>query len=187
MTLADMRDGMVHAATDDEVAMKLVVAFVQHVDTLLADLQRQAAGFWGSQQSVTIAILRRNQDRVAHIVQVKLASARAVVRQYRQPLVLEAIRQTAAVQPINDDQARAACPSCKSAGIATGFRDATTVSWPGPPDGDLGAGVRAIFAAESFVCSVCRLSLSSPAEIEAAGMPQSWRESCDEVTPVTDD
>ena len=76
LTLADMRDGSVHAATDDEVAMRLVVAFVQHVNTLLADLRRDGAGFWGSQQSVAVALLSRSRDRVTHIVAVKLASAR---------------------------------------------------------------------------------------------------------------
>src|SRR5215471_19857392 len=36
--LVDMRDGTVHAAQNDEVEERLVVAFVQHADALLADL-----------------------------------------------------------------------------------------------------------------------------------------------------
>jgi hypothetical protein len=184
MALADMRDGTVHAATDDVVAMRLMVAFVENVNVLLVDLRRDRGGFWGSQQSVATAILSRNRDRVTHIVAVKLAAARATFRQYRQPLVLEAIRQTAAAQPVGVDQAHTICPSCGSVGTATGFRDVEPATWRGHADISADSGISAEFAAESFSCSVCRLSLSSPDEIEAAGMQRVWEPSSNQASEL---
>jgi hypothetical protein len=39
LTLVGMRDGTIHAALDDKVEERLLVAFVQHADALLADLE----------------------------------------------------------------------------------------------------------------------------------------------------
>jgi hypothetical protein len=164
--------------------MKLVVAFVQHANTLLTDLRRDRGRFWGARLSVADALLNRARDRVMHAVQVKLAAARVNFRQYRQPLVLEAVRQTAAGQPLSDDQAFAKCPVCSSLGIATGFRDATAGIWRDPSSKTIDPGINVEFTAESFACPVCGLRLSSSAEIEAGGMQQSWVEDPDRITEL---
>jgi len=44
--LVDMRDGSVHAAQNDEVEERLVVAFVQQADAFLADLRFPREVFW---------------------------------------------------------------------------------------------------------------------------------------------
>jgi hypothetical protein len=182
MSLADMRDGTVHAAADDEVAMKLVVAFVQHANSLVADLHRDQDQFWGSRLSVVNALLTRARDRVTYIVQVKMAAARVNFRQYRQPLVLQAVRQSVIAQPLGDSQAFAKCPVCSSLGIATGFCDAAIGPWHDPSNKPLDPSVEVEFTAESFACSVCGLRLTSSPEIEAAGMQRSWRVNPEQIT-----
>jgi hypothetical protein len=43
--LIDLRDGVVHAAVDEEVEERLIVAFVQQADATLADMSRPRAAF----------------------------------------------------------------------------------------------------------------------------------------------
>src|SRR5260221_988091 len=62
-TLVDVRDGTVHAAQEDELEERLLVAFVQHADALLMDLERDRAGFWGPQLSVVDALLADASDK----------------------------------------------------------------------------------------------------------------------------
>jgi hypothetical protein len=115
MTLADMRDGTVHAAANDEVEEQLIVAFVQHADALLADLGRDRGEFWGPQLSVANTLLTDASNRVAHRVQVRLAAARARLVPYDANL-LQAIRQWAGAQALQ---------SLKGQGLsvrAAGFR-----------------------------------------------------------------
>jgi hypothetical protein len=182
MSLAAMRDGTVHAAADDEVAMKLIVAFVQHANSLVADLHRDHDQFWGSRLSVVNALLTRARDRVTYIVRIKLAAAKANFEQYRQPLVLEAVRQAVTARPLGVNQAFAACPVCSSQGIATGFCDPAAGAWHDqsskPPDPSVGVD----FTAESFACLVCGLRLNSSSEIEAAGMQRSWLVNTDRIS-----
>lgn len=45
--LIDLRDGVVHAAVNEEIEERLLVAFVQQADASLADLRRNRADFWG--------------------------------------------------------------------------------------------------------------------------------------------
>ena len=80
-TLIDLRDGTVHAAMNHEVEERLLVAFVQHADALLADLGRDRSGFWDGQLEVVDALLTDASDKVKHRVEVMLASARAQFKQ----------------------------------------------------------------------------------------------------------
>jgi len=47
--LVDMRNGIVHAAEGAEVEERILAAFVQQADALLADLGRDREDFWGGQ------------------------------------------------------------------------------------------------------------------------------------------
>lgn len=76
-TLVDTRDGTVHAALDEEVEQRLLVAFVKHADALLADLGRDRAEFWGGQLAVVDALLAKAGNKVTRDLAVKLAAARA--------------------------------------------------------------------------------------------------------------
>ncbi len=178
MSLAGMRDGTVHAAADAEVATRIVVAFVKHVDALVADLRRDRGRFWGTRRPVADALSARARDTVTHAVQVKLASARANFQRYREPLVVQALQQAAASQPVGQDQAHAECPACGSVGTVTGFHSADS-AWSDGPGGAREMGLDAEFTAESFACPICGLRLRSSAEVEAAGMPLSWAAGCD--------
>ncbi len=179
-----MRDGTVHAAATDEVAMTLLVAFVLHANALLADLRRDRGSFWGARLPVVDALLNRARDTVTQAVEVKLAAARVRFAQFREPLVLEAIRQSAAARPLSHDQALANCPACSSTGVATGFRDAADDIWSETSGSTLDLTFDTEFTAESFACPVCGLRLGSAAEIEAAGMPLSWYDDPGRVTQL---
>lgn len=56
-TLIDMRDGTIHAGSDEEVEERMVVAFIQYADSLLADLDRRRDWFWGGQLAVVDALV----------------------------------------------------------------------------------------------------------------------------------
>ena len=134
--LVDMRDGTVHAAQNDEVEERLVVAFVQHADALLADLGRDRAAFWDGQLEVVDALMADAIDKVAHRVAVKLAAARAdFQRQYgHQPAeLLQFIRQLAGPKNLGAYQQPVDCPACTSPGVATGYNE---VKWQFKRDED---------------------------------------------------
>lgn len=181
MALADMRDGTVHAAANDEVEEQLVVAFVQHADALLADLDRDRGEFWGPQLDVANALLMHASDRVAHRVQVKLAAARVNFAAYDTNL-LQAIRQWAGVQVLNREQAHAECPACGSQAVATGFRYVAVGDSERNPSGKIVRPILSVwFQTDSFACPICGLRLDSPAEIAAAGVEETWDEGPEQV------
>jgi hypothetical protein len=57
-TLVDIPNSIVHAAQDTEVEERILTAFVQMVDSLLADLEQERGDFWDGQLSVVDALLR---------------------------------------------------------------------------------------------------------------------------------
>jgi len=160
LALADMRDGTVHAASNDQVEMTLMAAFAKYINVLLDDLRRDHKDFWGSRLSIVEALLTRARDSISYAVNIKLEAARVRFRRYREPLVLEAIRQVATAEPADLTAIYRECPICDSQGRAKG--------------GFFGDQLPFTFIADSFKCSVCGLHLASPAEIEAAGMPAEW-------------
>jgi hypothetical protein len=171
--LTDMRDGTVHAAADDEVEERLVVAFVQHCDALLTDLKADRSEFWGRQLRVVDALLADAGDMVAHHVAVKLAAARArldarAVAEH--PEMLKLARQLAASRSYFEwETAPEYCPVCEdTTATVTGVRDVgydyedDVSGWP--------VREAMVFRSQKFACAVCGLRLDSPAEIEEAGL-----------------
>ncbi len=173
-----MRDGTVHAAQDDEVEDRLVVVFVQHADALLAGVGHDRAEFWGGWLAVVDALLADASDKVAHLVAVKLAAARAnFQRQYGQVAaeLVHLVRQLAKSQALDFGQESAACPACASPGVAGGSHD---VDWEFKRDEQgvfqlTGRGTVWFFG-DRFACSVCGLQLDSAAELSAAKMDVDW-------------
>ena len=80
--LVDLRDGVVHAAADETVEERLLVAFIQQVDASLADMGRARVDFWRNRLAVVDALLAQVTDKVAHRVSVKLAAAAAFEKRY---------------------------------------------------------------------------------------------------------
>ena len=64
--LIDLRDGVVHTALDEEVEERLLVAFVQQADAILADMSRPREEFWRERLDVVDALLADASDRVAY-------------------------------------------------------------------------------------------------------------------------
>ena len=181
MTLADMRDGTVHAAANDEIEEQLMVAFVQHADALLDDLGRDRGVFWGPQLDVANTLLTGASNRVAHRVQVKLAAARANFAAYDTNL-LQFIRQWAAIKVLSRDQAHTECRACSSQGVVSGFRHVDVTEHEPDPSGNILRPILSVwFSAESFACPVCGLRLDSSAEMTAAGMEETWDEGPEQV------
>lgn len=173
-----MRDGSVHAAQNDEVEERLLVAFVQQADAFLADLKLPREVFWGPQLAVVNALLADASNKIAHRVEVKLAEARAnFERQYgdRPAQLLDLVRQLATPQRFDpwDYQKPVACPACISPGVATGSYDA---EWDDERDaeGIPKHGGTLWFLADGYACRVCGLQLGSAAELTAAGMKPPW-------------
>jgi hypothetical protein len=165
-TLISMRDGTVHTASTDEVETRLIVAFLQHADGLLTDLDLDREIFWGRQAGVVDALLVNASDQVTHRVEVLMAAARARFRgrEVDDPQLLKLHQDLAGSLNVFDGYtAPAECPACMSWGIASGFDEISDFE-------DERATALFTFRAESFTCRVCGLELSSPAELEAAGM-----------------
>jgi hypothetical protein len=126
-TLVDMRDGAVHAAQSDEIEERLMMAFVQHADALIADLGIERSSFWGHQVDVVDALLIGIDDKIAARVEVKLAAAQArwnVRNKTEHPQLLGLIRQIAGTKNFfGPDQAPMLCPICECFGVTTGIRE----------------------------------------------------------------
>jgi hypothetical protein len=176
-TLISMRDGTVHAAMDDEVETRLLVAFALHADALLADMGRDRARFWGDRLDVVDALLGNASNKVARDVAMKLAGAEAYVAEHygedlQQLLGLARLRYELTARGI--DEMNAKCPVCDSLGLAFGVHDVEYE--PGEEEDGQVVGVRSVvwFTPSEFVCRVCDLRLDSPAEIVEAGMESRW-------------
>jgi hypothetical protein len=101
--LVDMRDGTVHAAMGDEDEERLVVAFAQHADAMLADLGYDRGAFWGGQLGVVDALLADASDKIAHDVAVKIAAARAYFERRFANLPEESVAYVIAMEEAPDD------------------------------------------------------------------------------------
>jgi hypothetical protein len=120
--LISLRDGVVHAAVDKEVEERLLVAFVQQADAILADMNVPRYEFWGAQSEVVDALLSTASDKVAHRVQVKLASAKAAFIDRFADMSAEIRELVVTTEPRYNDAREAIrdCPVCGSKGIAGG-------------------------------------------------------------------
>jgi hypothetical protein len=179
-TLTDMRNGIVHAAEDNEVEERILAAFALHADALLADLGRDRKDFWGGQLNVVDALLEDALDKLTHRVEVRLAAATASFEHRctaEGEAVINVLRAVSKSTVLSAAQRFQVCPVCDSFGIATGQH---TVEWvPGDWDKETG-DVTAVdgevwFTAHAFRCRVCGLRLDSEAEIDAAGIATAWQ------------
>jgi hypothetical protein len=196
--LADMRDGVVHAAQAAEMEAQVLTAFVQHAEVLLSDLGHERADFWAGQLRVVDALLADASDKVAHDVAVKLEAARASYAQEYgsiDPLLARIIRTAREVSKSGtrtSEQAYMSCPVCESNGIAVGGYDVDYI----PSDEDLednkvsDADVPIWFEAESYHCRVCGLRLVGQAELAEARIALRWEPEdahADDVLPWADE
>jgi hypothetical protein len=179
-TLIELRNGTVHAAEGAETGERILTAFVQQADALLADLGRAREDFWGGQLGVVEALLRDAGDKLAQRVKVKLAGAEAMLERQSASYgeaAIRALRTVSRSEPLTDAQRFYACPVCDCFGIAAGEH---TVQWV-PAGWDKKTG-RAFeldgevwFSARAFRCRLCGLRLDSEAEISAAGLDPEWK------------
>jgi len=111
-TLTDIRNGIVHAAEDAEVEERVLTAFVQQAEALLADFGRERGDFWDGQLNVVDALLKDASDKLAHLVEVRLAAATAMLeRRYATEgeAVMQALRTLSKSQPLADNQHFRSC------------------------------------------------------------------------------
>jgi hypothetical protein len=121
--LVDMRNGIVHAAEDAKVEERILVAFVQQADTLLADLGRDRKDFWRGQLPVVDALLKDASDKLTHRVEMRFAAAAAMLERRKADegdAVLGVLRAVSESVPLTAGQRLHRCPVCESSGIATG-------------------------------------------------------------------
>jgi len=170
--LVDLRDGVVHAGHDENVADRLLVSFIQHAHAMLADLGRDVEPFWGERYAVVEALLAEVTDRVAHRVSVKIAAARASFdRQYDfAPEVLEILRRIPKPPHLGQGEETQTCPACESDGIAEGeYEVVDAYDRDGIP-----SGREVLFIATGFRCPMCGLHLDSVMEMSGSPIPDDW-------------
>ena len=173
--LIDLRDGVVHAALNDEVEERLLVAFVQQADATLIDMERPRASFWGDRLDVVDALLADASDKVAHRVRVKLKNAKVTFDDKFDDMANEQRTFITSMTPVFDEteEATAACPACGCKGIARGDMRVDD-HYEMDSDGEVTGGAWVVFVPSSFHCQQCGLRLDTPAEVAAAGMPKEW-------------
>jgi hypothetical protein len=169
--LTNLRNGIVHAAEDNEVEERILAAFAQQVDDLLTDVGEDRKDFWSGQLEVVDALLKDASDKVEHRVGFRLAAAAAELERRRvtdSEAVISLLRAASKSARLTAAQRLHKCSVCDSFGVATGEY---TVDWePGDWDKETGevtnvAGV-VWFSAQAFHCQVCGLHLDSQAEID---------------------
>jgi len=176
-TLIDMRDGTIHSGSDGEVEERLVVAFIQYAEALLKDLGRQRDWFWGDQLEVVDALLVASSDKTMRQVRIKLASAAANYQRINSSISFDmqaAVRWFAVNDDPDFDQDIIDCPACGSPVLARGYH---WVEWNFEQQDDgrfLRTDGKVWFWAYSIDCRICHLSLTSHAEILAAGLQEKW-------------
>jgi hypothetical protein len=175
--LVDMRDGTVHAAQDEQIEERLLAAFVQHADALVADLGRDRAEFWGGQLAVVDALLANEIDKVAHRVGLRVAEARANLQRrfgIVGPSDLEGIIDSLVPDSSENLHAGAEesadCPAC---GLPCYVYGTHFVEWK--DDQDRGRVGTVWFQADELVCRFCGLNLDSTLEIVYARMNPVWK------------
>lgn len=186
-TLVDLRDGVVHAAQDDQVEDRLLVAFVQHADALLQDLGRDRAQFWAPQLAVVDALLIQEANKVEHRVRVSIAAAKANFEQRWgriDPGIVSAVKRLAPADPGREGKLHA-CPACGATGIADGME----FDWENESDElrEHGAPVGKVwFWPAVFYCHTCGLELYGAEEMEAAGLGAEWVKEGTNTPPLDD-
>lgn len=171
-TLADIRNGVVHAAGDTEVEERILAAFLEHSDAVLTDLNRDRADFWGGQLRVVDMLIQGASDKVAHRVGVRLEEAEAALERRISAegnAVVDAVIALSGSVPLAADQRIRSCPVCGSAGVATGEYSVEWEPYDWNDDGQVSAVAGEVwFTAHSFRCPVCFLRLVSEAEVGKA-------------------
>jgi hypothetical protein len=120
--LIDLRDGVVHAAVNDEVEERLLVAFVQQADVMLVDLNKSRSDFWADWLDMVDALVADATDKLKHRVQLKLATAKAAFAEKYSGMSDEMRDAIKKMTPPFDEshEATANCPACGSQSIASG-------------------------------------------------------------------
>jgi len=119
-TLVDLRDGAIHIGANTEAEERLLLAFVQFADSLLADLGRDRKAFWGNQLMVANALLKEASDKVAYRVEVKIQAARTWFEHEYRDLPKELRAEVVSYREafwIRADEEGMRCPVCNSTGL----------------------------------------------------------------------
>jgi hypothetical protein len=173
--LIDLRDGVVHAALNEEVEERLLVAFVQQAEAMLIDMDTKWRWiFWGEWSGVVDALLADASEKVTHRVQIKLAAAKAAFAEKYGGMSSEIRDLIGKMEPRFSEEweeATAECPACDSKGVAKGrFWVDEAVDYD-KESGEPWVYGMVKFTPADFSCQVCGLRLTRPAELAAAGVP----------------
>jgi hypothetical protein len=170
--LINLRDGVVHAALNDQVEERLLVAYALQADSILADMQVPRPTFWGPNQEAVDTLLGNASEKVAQRVREKLDAARAAFKKKYGRMPDESLEVISGITPRVDPihESTVPCVVCASNGVAQG-----EISLDEAEDYETGSvygGLR--FIPTTFSCQQCGLRLNSRKEMLAAGMPTGW-------------
>jgi len=178
--LVDLRNGIVHASEDAEVEERILAAFAQQADALLTDLGRAREDFWDGQLDVVDILLGDFGDKLVNRVEVRLASALAMLERRKSAdgeTVLSMLRALSKSAPLSPNQRLCLCPVCDSFAIATGEHSVEWIAddWDKETGQATSVDREVWFTAQAFRCPVCGLRLDSEAEIDATGIATVWQ------------
>jgi hypothetical protein len=176
--LIDLRDGVVHAALNEEVEERLLVAFVQQADAMLTDMDTKWRRiFWGEWSAVVTALVAQASDETKHRVAIKLAAAKAAFSDKYGGMSSEMQGLIGRVEPrsfYDWDEAATDCPACDSRGIAKGTFWLDEVEDYDKETGEPWVWGMVKFTPDASSCPLCGLRLTNTAELAEAGVPADW-------------
>jgi len=173
--LINLRDGVVHAAVDEEVEERVLVAFVQQSDAILEDMRKHHWDFWGQWSPIVTKLVVNASDEIKHRVGKKLAAAKSAFMDKYGGMPSEMRDMIGRVKPrifTDWESAVTDCPACDAKGVAKGryWLDETDDDDTGEPW--VWGTVK--FTPDTFSCQLCELRLANPAELAEAGVPANW-------------
>ena len=171
------RNGEAHlGVVDATLRTRAFVSFLEGVKAVLGD----DAELWKPHEELVRVTLDENAERIHRDVQLRLAHARERFDLLRTSLgeghaAAIAVLEMNGIGELKLDEAVAQCPACGSRALAHGLNELEYGEVDVGRDGDIeGVETWLQFRALSLKCELCGLELSSPAEVKAAGMPESW-------------
>jgi hypothetical protein len=174
--LIELRDGVVHAAVNEQVEERIVIAFLQQAEAILEDMGGDRADFWRDWVQVVNALLANATDKVLHRVRVKLEAAKAAFQNKYAGMPPEVQQLIVTLEPRFDevDEAVTDCPACGSQGVARGKYWVDEAVDYDKETGEPSVWGMVKFTPEEFSCQLCGLRLTTPAELVAARVPGEW-------------
>lgn len=185
--LRDVRNGVAHLGESPEEADELLVPYLEVTRMLLANVDVSLREYFGEQYSTVEEVLRKAGEKTEDDVRTRVAAAKEQFEKrfegIADPEWMRNVRSmTVATTVTMHDLDRLErqlypCPACQTPALVEGMLEPDYEFDEEVEDGVFsvhGSLVSLDFYPHELMCNACGLELVTSAEVEAAGVPDSW-------------